>query len=99
MYHEYFPEEFIQLQLEIGHHPLLVQRLQKHAGLGIEVIFAETCHYCGYAVNAELDGEQLAALADTLIEKLKGMSIKAAIVGLSDDWTKEAWKFGVGETP
>ena len=95
MYHEYFPEVFVQLQLEIEHHPLLMQRLQKHAGLGIEVIFAETCHYCGYAINAELDGEQLIALADLLNDKLKGMAVKSAISGLSGDWGKEAWKFGI----
>ena len=95
MYHEYFPEAFIQLQLEMQHHPLLIQRIQKHANLGMEVIFAETAHYCGYAINAEFDGEQLEALADVLNEKLKSMAVKAAIKGLSDDWTQEAWKFGV----
>jgi hypothetical protein len=95
MYHEYFPEEFIQLQLEIEHHPLLIQRLQKHAGLGMEVIFAECCHYCGYAIDAELDVEQLIALADRLVWLLRQQAVKSAIVGLSDNWEKEAWKFGV----
>lgn len=95
MYHEYFPEIFVQLQLEISHHPLLMQRFQKHSGLGVEVIFAETCHYCGYAINAELDGEQLEALAEVLLKKLKGMAVRQAIKGLSDDWSKEAWKFGI----
>jgi hypothetical protein len=95
MYHEYFPEAFVQLQMEMQHHPLLIQRLQKHVGLGMEVILAECCHYCGYQINATLDGEQLVALADTLLGKLKGMSVKAAISGLSDDWRKESWKFGV----
>lgn len=95
MYHEMFPEEYIQLQIEMGHHPLLIQRLQKHAGLGIEVIFAETCHYCGYAIDADLDGEQLLALADTLRTKLLSMKVRQAISALSDDWSKEAWKFGI----
>lgn len=94
-YHEYFPEPFIQLQLEIAHHPLLVQRLQKHAGLGMEVVFAETAHYCGYAINADFDGEQLEALANVLNEKLKHMVVREAIRGLSDNWSKEAWKFGI----
>lgn len=96
MYHEYFPEAFIQLNLEISNHPLLVQRLQKHATPEVGVIFAEVCHYCGYAINAELDGEQLEALADILTEKLRGMAVQTAIKGLSDDWSKEAWKFGTG---
>jgi hypothetical protein len=90
-----FPESFIALQREIEHHPLLVQRLQKHAGLGIEVIFAETCHYCGVLVNAEFDGEMLEALADTLYHKLQSMKVREAIAGLSDNWRKESWKFGV----
>jgi hypothetical protein len=94
-YHEYFPEAFIQLQLEMDHHPLLIQRIQKHAGLGIEVIFAETAHYCGYAIDAELDGEQLEALADLLNQKLKQMAVRDAIKGLSHDWSAEAWKFGI----
>lgn len=95
MIHEYFPQEFIQLQLEIQHHPLLIQRLQKHEGLGIETIFAEVCHYCGYAINGTFMPEELLKIADTLIWKLKDMAVKQAIVGLSDDWKQEAWKFGV----
>lgn len=96
MHHEYFPEEFIQLNIELSHHPLLVQRIQKHHSLGVEVIFAEICHYCGYAINAELDGEQLQALAGILVEKLKGIAVREAIKGLSEDWAGEEWKFGSG---
>ena len=92
MYYEFFPEIFVQLQLEIEHHPLLVQRLQKHAGLGVEVIFAETCHYCGYAIDALMDGEQLEALAKILLKKLQDKTVKQAVEGLSDP--KEEWKFG-----
>ena len=94
-YHEMFPEAFVQLQLEMQHHPLLIQRIQKHHNLGMEVILAETCHYCGLAIDATLDGEQLEALANTLREALLRMKIREAISGLSDDWTKEAWKFGL----
>ena len=96
MYYEYFPETFIQLQLEIGHHPLLLQRLTKHSQSDVGVIFAEVCHYCGYAINTTLDGEQLEALAEILLEKLKGMAIKEAIKDVSNgDWKQEAHKFGV----
>jgi hypothetical protein len=94
MYLEFFPEAFVQLNREISHHPRLVQRIQKHHSLGVEVIFAEVCHYCSYAINAELDGEQLEALAEILITRLKGMAVQEAIKGLSDDWAGEAWKFG-----
>jgi hypothetical protein len=39
--------------------------------------------------------QELLKIADTLIWKLKQMAVKQAIVGLSDDWSKDAWKFGV----
>ena len=94
-YHEYFPEGFIQLQLEMGHHPLLIQRIQKHHSLGMEVVLAECCHYCGIMIDATLDGEQLVALADTLVTKLKGMKVREAIKTQSENWGKEAWKFGL----
>ena len=95
MYHEYFPEAFVQLQLEIGHHPLLVQRLQKHIGLGLEVVFAEVCHYCGLAINGTYTPDQLETIADSLVWELKNMAVKSAVKSLSDKWEAEAWKFGV----
>lgn len=95
MHHEMFPEAFIQLQIEMGHHPLLIQRIQKHANLGIEVILAETCHYCGIQIDAILDGEQLEALADTLRNKLLGMKVREAIKDVCLNWDKESWKFGI----
>lgn len=94
-YLQYFPEEFIQLQKEIEHHPLLIQRLQKHHDLGMEVIFAETCHYVGYAINGTFTPEELTRVADRLVWLLRDTAIKSAISGLSDNWEKEAWKFGV----
>ena len=92
---EMFPEEFVQLQLEIGHHPLLVQRLQKHSQLDMEVIFAEVCHYTGYAINGTFMPDELLKIADTLIWKLRDMAVKDAIRGHSDNWQLEAWKFGL----
>jgi hypothetical protein len=59
----------------------------------MEVILAEICHYCGYQIDAELDGQQIEALADTLYKKLQLMKVRAAIPNFSDDWSKEAWKF------
>ena len=94
-HHEYFPIEFVQLQREIAHHPLLIQRLQKHGALEMETVFAEVCYYCGYAINGTFMPDELVKIADTLIHKLRGMAVKDAIKGLSDDWTKESWKFGL----
>lgn len=94
MHHEYFPVEFVQLQLEISHHPLLIQRLQKHPQLELELIFAETCHYVGYAINGTFTPDELLKIADKLIWELRQTAVRSAISGLSDDWSKEAWKFG-----
>jgi hypothetical protein len=79
MHIELFPEEFVQLQLEIQHHPLLIQRLQKHPQIELEVIFAECCHYCKIEINATLDGEQLRALADKLRDRLLQMKVQPAL--------------------
>jgi len=95
MIHEYFPEELIQLQLEIGHHPLLVQRLQKHPQLEMELIFAEVAHYCGFAINGTYQPDDLLVIADKFIWELKQMAVKDAISSLSDDWSPEAYKFGI----
>ena len=94
-HYEYFPEEFVQLQLEINHHPLLIQRMQKHGVKDMETVFAEVCHYCGYAINGTFMPTELLKIADTLIYKLRSMAVKDAIKGLSNDWSKEAWKFGI----
>lgn len=69
---EYFPEVFIQLQLEIQRrHPRLMQRFQKHQQTDIEIVLAECCTYVGIAINAELDGEQLEILAEQLLKRLQ----------------------------
>jgi hypothetical protein len=79
MHIQLFPEEFIQLQLEIQNHPLLIQRLQKHSQLEVETIFAECCHYCKIEIDALLDGEQLRVLADKLRDKLLQMKVLPAL--------------------
>lgn len=78
MIHQYFPEEFVQLQLEISHHPLLVERIQKHSQVEFELIFAETCHYVGYAINGTFDEGQLREIADKLTLLLKDKAILQA---------------------
>lgn len=75
MIHQYFPEAFVQLQLEIAHHPLLVERIQKHKQVEFELIFAETCYYVGYAINGTFDQDQLEEIADRLITLLKQKAI------------------------
>lgn len=75
MIHQYFPEAFVQLQLEISHHPRLVERLQKHAQVEFELVFAETCYYVGYVINGTFDQDQLEEIADKLITLLKQKAI------------------------
>lgn len=79
MIHQYFPEAFIQLQIEIGHHPRLMERIQKHPQIEMELIFAEVCHYVGYAINGTFDQGQLEEIADKLITLLRNMSVVQVI--------------------
>lgn len=78
MIHQYFPEEFIQLQLEISHHPRLVERIQKHPQIEMELIFAEVCYYVGYAINGTFDEDQLREIAGKLITLLKQKAVVEA---------------------
>lgn len=95
MYYEFFPEIFIQLQLEIQRrHPRLIQRLQKHDQLELGVIFAEIASYCSIGLNDTFDEEMLEALAEILLGKLQAMaSPMQAEPKFSEDFKKEKWKF------
>lgn len=93
MYYEMFPECYVQLQLEMRNHPLLIQRLQKHHNLGVEVIFAETCHYCSIAIDGDFSEEQMQKLADKLLDKLRTMKVLSAkppetFTHRAEDWSK-----------
>jgi hypothetical protein len=93
------PEKFIQLHLEIKHHPLLVQRLQKHPrDCGPEIVLAEVAAYCFVEVKGEFVEEELAKLAAICLYRLKQMKPKKEIYLPPDDYShlyenilKEQW--------
>ena len=70
MHHEYFPEEFIALQQELQHHPILIERLQKHKQEDQEIVIAEIAAYCEVILDGVYVPEQLVHLAGILAKKL-----------------------------
>ncbi len=83
----YIPEAFIQLHLEVQHHPLLFQRMQKHPSGETAMVLAEIAAYCGIAVSGTFDEDELAQLAELCLEHLKKVSApRAAIYLPPDDW-------------
>lgn len=82
----YIPETFIQLHLEVPHHPLLLQRIQKHPAGETEVILAEVAAYCGIAVDGTFDEEDLAKLADLCLTRLRGMKAKGEVYVPPENW-------------
>lgn len=73
MYHVYFPEEYIQLNKELAHHPALLKQLsegeyKKDDGV---VIILHIAAYCDVIVDGTYVEEDLVNLAGILIDKLK----------------------------
>lgn len=71
MIHQYFPEEFLELQREITNHPTLMEFLSKHPPNEFEVRMAEVAAYCGIILDDVYCEKDLIKLADTCTKKLK----------------------------
>ena len=87
---KFIPEEFIQLHLETQHHPLLMQRLQKHPAGEIELVLAETAAYCDIAVDGEFTHDDLVVLAALCLQKLQKTSRPRSSIILpsgDEDWS------------
>jgi len=93
-YHEYFPEEFIQLNKEILHHPVLQRRLANHPIHEFEIRMAEVAAYCLIAVDGEFyleDLIKLAALCLERLQKMPGVNPADQQIQIPEalDWTKK----------
>ena len=66
----FWPDELIQLQREIQHHPRLVDRLQKHPAGEWEVRLAEIAQYCEVILDGNYMPEEIQKLAGILYQKL-----------------------------
>ena len=67
----YFPEAFLELQMEISWHPELQTQLTTHSAANFEARLAEICTYCGVIVDGLYGEEELTKLATILTDKLR----------------------------
>lgn len=67
----FFPEEFINLQKELQHHPELVAKLQQYAQKdGQAEMIAEIAAHCDVVMDGVYDHNALVQLAGILAQKL-----------------------------
>lgn len=79
--YEMFPQEYLDLQKEIAHHPALIDNLQKHNGdPHLDVRVFECAVYCNILLGdpetggfGEYSPESIAKLAGICCERLKAM--------------------------
>ena len=112
-YHVYFPEAFIQFNLEIQNHPELMERMHKHVDKDAELQFAkmiaEAAAYVNVALDDTYDEALFIKIADIITERLKKkreiiVTTTSAVVevkeGTDFDWGKhfiENGKKGIPE--
>lgn len=69
----FFPEPFIQLNLEIQHHPILVELLAPHPAHEWEIRLAQIAQYCEVILDGQYMPEEVENLCSILIAKLVSM--------------------------
>jgi hypothetical protein len=70
---KYFPEEYIQLNREVEHHPALMTLLQNHPVEEFEIRMAEIATYCQVILDGEYMESDLVKLAKILERRLYNM--------------------------
>lgn len=70
MVHQYFPQEFLDLQQEIMHHPDLQEKLANHPSNELEIKLAEIASHCEILLDDTYDEEDLKRLAKILTKRL-----------------------------
>ena len=77
---EYFPEEFLELDREVGRHPKLVQELTRHTGqVGFEERVAFIAAYCDIPVHESFTPEGIRMFCDMLTMALRGKRTGLAV--------------------
>lgn len=70
MIHEYFPEEWIALNRELQHHPLLAEKLAQYRADELEEKFGEIAAYMGIILDGMYTPGETTKLAGIMAEKL-----------------------------
>ena len=72
---KYFPEEFIQLQIEVQHFPDLMERLLAHKDVDPELQFvkmlSEICAYLGIVMDGTFDEAEFIGFAGQAVDMLR----------------------------
>ena len=67
---EMFHQNRIDLQLELKHHPILVELLQNHPQEDFEILLAEVARYCDVILHGDYLPSDLDRLCGILHKKL-----------------------------
>jgi hypothetical protein len=68
--YQYFPQEFLDLQQEIIHHPELQELIANHPSSEFEVRIAEIATYCKVILDDTYDEEDIKRLCKILTKRL-----------------------------
>lgn len=69
----FFPEPFTQLNLEIQHHPILVELLAAHPPHEWEIRLAQIAQYCEVVLDGSYMPEDIENLCNILFKRLISM--------------------------
>lgn len=68
--HQYFPQEFLDLQQELIHHPDLQEKLANHPSSELEMRLAEIASHCEILLDDTYNEEDLKRLCKILTKRL-----------------------------
>ena len=70
MAYEYFPQEMVDLQVELAKHPPAMEHMASCPSPYVEDRIAHLCTYCDIAVDDQFDIDELCELASLITKKL-----------------------------
>ena len=73
MSYHYFPQEMIDLQVELSQHPPAMEHMAKCESRYLEDRLAHLCTYCDIAVDDQFEIDELCDLAKMITNKLYQM--------------------------
>lgn len=86
----FFPDEFIELNMEILNHPLLGELLSHHPAHEWEIRLAQIAQYCEVVLNGDYMPEDISRIVKILTKRLaeKRVDNRGTLIISSDDIKK-----------
>lgn len=75
-----FPQELIDLDLELAHHPLLIELINQHPANEWEMRLAHIASYCEVILDGVYGHEQILQLSKILTQKLQDKRKKLILI-------------------